>query len=150
MGTNLGDVERAADDKLSHPEGCIMNDNDQPLNADAIYAAMVYLRDYSESEEGQADYRELLERKGTKANAIRSLGEVLGADTIHIRPKFDLSGTLKEEIYPGDPDSVDAGIELGRGIIWGPPGFASAMLVDADLTDPMMAALSRYVADRAN
>ena len=62
----------------------------------------------------------------------------------------EVPAAIKEEIYPGEPRSVDTGIELARGIIWGPPGGASHMLKDADLTDPMMAALSRYVADRAN
>ncbi len=56
----------------------------------------------------------------------------------------------KEEIYPGEPDSIDAGIELARSVLWGPPGCASDLLKDADLEDPMMAALSWFVADRAN
>ncbi len=36
-------------------------DNDQPLNADAIYAAVAWLRDYEESEEGQAALHALSE-----------------------------------------------------------------------------------------
>ena len=127
-----------------------MSDNGQPLIADAIYAAMAHLRDYAESPEGQEAFRALLDEKAAKADFLRSLGKDMGATTVHLRPAFKVSNSLKEEIYPGESVSVDAGIELARGIIWGPPGFASAMLVDADLNDPMMAALSRYVAERAN
>jgi len=37
-----------------------MNDN-QALNADAIYAAMAWLRDYADSPEGQKEFRACLE-----------------------------------------------------------------------------------------
>ena len=126
-----------------------MTDADQSLNADAIYAAMVYLRDYAESPEGQAGFRALLDEKAGKIDIIRALFQ--GSDAIvHPRPVFEVSGATKEEIYPGEPVSVDAGIELARSLIWGPLDFASVMLKDADLADPMMAALSRYVSDWAN
>ena len=127
-----------------------MTDANQLLNADAIYAAMAWLRDYAESEEGQAAFRDLLEEKAEKVDFLRSFGEAADGATVHLRPVFEVPAAIKEEIYPGEPRSVDTGIELARGIIWGPPGCASHMLKDADLEDPMMAALSRYVADRAN
>ena len=126
-----------------------MNDDDQQLNADAIYAAMTYLRDYAESHEGQAAFRGLLDEKAAKLDAFRSMFEGLNA-TVYPRPVFEILDATKEEIYPGETDSIDAGIELARSMIWGPPDFASMMLKDADLNDPMIAALSRYVADRAN
>ncbi len=125
------------------------SDADRPLNADAIYAAMIWLRDYSESEEGQATVRAIMDEKAGKLDAFRDVFQGSGA-VVHPRPVFKISDATKEEIYLGDLVSVDAGIELARSLIWGPPDFASIMLKDADLEDPMMAALSRYVADRAN
>ena len=126
-----------------------MTDADHPLNADAIYAAMAYLRDYAGSAEGQAAMRALFDEKSAKLDAFRSMFQGLNA-TVYPRPVFELSDDTKEEIYLSEVESVDAGIELARSMLWGPSSFASIMLKDADLEDPMMAALSRYVADRAN
>ena len=132
-----------------------MSDDDQQLNAEAIYAAMAYLRDYAESPEGQAALRALLDEKAGKVDMLRAVGAAAGQAvgekaSVYLRPKFEISDATKEEIYPGERDSIDAGIELARSMIWGPPGFAAVMLKDADLEDPMMAALSRFVAERAN
>ena len=123
---------------------------DRHLNTDAIYAAMVHLRDYAESPEGREAFDALLEEKSAKVDALRDMGEAIGAATVNIRPVFDLLDETKEEIYPSEPESVDAGIEMARSVIWGPPDYVSVMLKDADLEDPMIAALSRFVADRAN
>lgn len=130
-----------------------MGDDGQQLNADAIYVAMVWLRDLAESPEGQAAFRtvlDVLEEEAPSADALRSIGEALGGATVHLQPVFEVPDDTKEEIYPGEPDSVDAGIDLARRILWGPPNFASDMLKDADLKDPIIAALSRFVAERAN
>ena len=80
----------------------------QSLNTAAIYAAMVYLRDYSESPEGQAALRHLLDEKAAKVDAFRSMFQGLNA-TVYPRPVFEVPNATKEEIYPGEPDSVDAG-----------------------------------------
>ena len=37
------------------------NDNNEKLNADAIYAGMVWLREYAESPQGQQKSRAILE-----------------------------------------------------------------------------------------
>ena len=84
-----------------------------PLNADAIYAAMVAIRDHVESPEGQAAYRAVLDEKSEKVDALRSL--VGGANAqVHIRPVIELTDDRKQEIYPDEPDSVDAGVELAH------------------------------------
>lgn len=126
-----------------------MGDN-QNLNPAAIYAAMAFLREYAESPEGRAEYRDLLERKAEKVDVLRSITQ--GTEgVVHLRPVFDISDELIEEIYPGEADSVKAGIELGRTVIWGPPGAAGALLHSGCLEhDPMGAALSRFISDRAN
>ena len=94
------------------------------LTADAIYAAMVYLRDYAESPEGQAAMRALFDEKSAKLDAFRSMFEGFNA-TVYPRPVFELSDDTKEEIYPGEVESVDASIELARSMLWGPSSFAS-------------------------
>ena len=130
-------------------------DDDQNLNADAIYAAMAWLRDYAESPEWQAAFRDLLEEKSAKAEALRAMGHAIRRAvgeraSVYLRPVFDISDATKEEIYPGELESVDAGLELARWVLWGAPGFASEKLKDADLNDPSLAALSRFISDRAN
>ena len=97
----------------------------------------------------------MLDEKAGKVDMLRAIGHtasrVVGENgTVYLRPVFAVSDATKEEIYPGDTESVDVGIELARTVLWGAPDFASVMLKDADLEDPMMAALSRFVADRAN
>ncbi len=126
-----------------------MADN-QDLNADAIYAAMVWLRNYAESSEGQAEYNALLDEKAEKVDFFRELLEGLSrrGGVVHLRPVFELTDALKEEIYPIEPVSVEVGIELARTLIWGPPGLASILLKDPQ--DPMTVAVSRFIADRAN
>ncbi len=120
------------------------------MNADAIYAALVWLHEYAEGPEGQAIYRDLLERKGEKVGAFRTTVKGTGA-VVYMRPVFNIPDELIEEIYPGEPDSVNAGIELGRTVIWGPPGAAGAFLQSRGPEhDPIAIALSRFIADRAN
>ncbi len=124
--------------------------NTEKLNADAVYAALAWLREYAESSEGQAEYRDLLERKGEKVGVFRAMVKGTGA-VVHIRPVFNIADELIEEIYPGEPDSVRAGIELGRTVIWGPPAAAGALLQSmCPEHDPIAIALSRFIADRAN
>lgn len=122
----------------------------ETLNHDAIYAAMVFLREYAESPEGLADYRDLLERKAGKADFFDSLVEGTGV-VVYKRPTFNLSDEKIEEIYSDEPASVRVGIEVGRTVIWGAPGVASVLLQSKDSEhDPIAIALSRFIADRAN
>ena len=125
-----------------------MSDN-QNLNPDAIYAAMAWLREYAESLEGRREYRDLLERKAEKVGVLRSMSKGTGP-IVHLRPVFNISDELIEEIYPGEPDSVTVGIELGRTLIWGPPDAAAAYLEMLPGHEPTVIALSRFVADRAS
>ena len=126
-----------------------MND-DRPLNADAIYAAMVWLRDYAESPEGQAAVNAVFDEKAEKVDSLRALGKRLEASSVDLRPVFEVTDTLKDEIYPGEPDSVEMGIEFARFMIWGTPNIAEIMLNRGDPKDPISRAISRFVADRAN
>ena len=119
------------------------------LNADAIYAAMAWLREYAESPEGKAAYRELLDQNAEKASVLRSMLTAPGV-VAYLRPVFDVSDKLIEDIYPGEADSVTVGIELGRTIIWGPPDAAAAYLEMLPGHEPAGIALSRFVAGRAN
>lgn len=125
-------------------------DDTQHLNADAIYAAMVFLREYADSPQGQQAFNDLLEKKEAKVNFLRSLMTAPEA-VLHIRPVFQISDDTIEEIYPGESNSVKTGIELGRSVIWGPPGAAGALLQSrCPEHDPAAQALSRFIADRAN
>ena len=126
-------------------------DDSQNLNADAIYAAMEFLRDYAESPEGQEAVSALFEQKSDKADFLRSMVKHVPGGICYIRPVFDLSDETIEEIYPGESVSVECGIELGRSVIWGSPNFATAILQGTHSSGgPIREALSRFIADRAN
>ena len=126
-------------------------DDDQNLNTEAIYAAMVFLREYADSPEGQKAFSALLEQKGDKVDFLRSIAKEATGVHLHIKPVFDISDETIEEIYPGESVSVECGIELGRSVIWGSPNFATAMLQGTHSSGaPIRNALSRFIADRAN
>ncbi|MCH8316406.1 MAG: hypothetical protein IIA64_10570 [Planctomycetes bacterium] len=129
----------------------VANDNIEKLNADAIYAAMAWLRKYAESPEGQKAVSALLEQKGDKVDFMRSIVKEATGAHLHIKPVFDISDETIEEIYPGESISVECGIELGRSVIWGQPAFATAFLQGTSSNGaPIREALSRFIADRAN
>ena len=126
-----------------------MEDN-QSLNPDAIYAGMAWLREHAESFVGRRSVSILLEKKQAKVNALRALANEVGGDC-HIRPVFEVSDEMIEEIFPGESVSVECGIELGRSAIWGPPAFATAILQGTHSEDaPIREAMRRFIADRAN
>ena len=98
-----------------------MTDTNHPLNADAIYAGMAWLRDYAESPEGQKAVSALFEQKSDKVDSLRSITpKEVPAANLYIRPVFDFSDETIEEIYPGESVSVECGIELGRSVICRP------------------------------
>ncbi len=127
-----------------------MSDDDQALNADAIYTAMVYQRAYAETSEGQAAFRGLLDEKAAELDDLRSfIGKATGA-AVQAIPVIQLTDTLKEDIYPGEPASVEVGIEFARLAIFGSSTVLEIMTSRADPDDPISRAISRFVADRAN
>ncbi len=127
------------------------NDNNEKLNPDAIYAAMVFLREYAESPEGQKAFSALLEQKTDKVDFFRSMIKETAGVHCHIKPVFDISDETIEEIYPGESVSVECGIELGRSVIWGPLAFATAILQGTSSDGaPIREALRRFIAGRAN
>ena len=117
------------------------------LNADAIYAAMVAIRDEVESPEGQAAFRALLEDKAEKVDFLRGLTSGMGT-SVHIRPIFHLTQDQKENIYPNESVSVDAGVELARTILFG-SAKVGELLISGNQDDPITVAVRRFVADRA-
>ena len=125
---------------------------DAELNAEAIYAALVYLRDYAESDEGEADFRELMDRRSAKVDFFRSIiDEIPAAPSGEVRvrpiPKFEITPELCEEIYSGEPLSVEVGLGFARWLIWGSPAMAESL---AQNDGPPGVAVRRFLADRAH
>ena len=121
---------------------------DDDPNADAIYAALVHLRDYAESDEGQAAVREVMDRRAAKVDFFRSLFRDAPVDgRLYIMPKFEYGPKLCEEIYVGEQESVEFGLELARRLIWGPAAFIEDY---AQSEGPPGEATRRFIADRAN
>ena len=106
------------------------NDNNEKLNPDAIYAAMAWLRDYAESPQGQEKFRAALENQNVNIDWIKEVAEKAGGSIFSL-PKVNVSDELKEEIYPGEPVSVEVGIGFARNVIWGSPNFAISFLQGA-------------------
>ncbi len=122
------------------------------LNAEAIYAALVYLRDYAESAEGEADFRELMDRRSAKVDFFRSMIDENPAPpsgVVRFRPipKFEITPELCEEIYSGEPLSVEVGLGFARWLIWGSPAVAESL---AQNDGPPGVAVRRFLADRAH
>ncbi len=129
----------------------ILTDDDD-LNAEAIYAALVYLRDYAESAEGEADFRELMDRRSAKVDFFRSIIDEIPAPPsgeVRVRPipKFEITPELCEEIYSGEPLSVEVGLGFARWLIWGNPAVAESL---AQNDGPPGEAVHRFLADRAH
>ncbi|MDA1044998.1 MAG: hypothetical protein O3C57_07225 [Verrucomicrobia bacterium] len=141
---------------LGRAVGCICKPEDwqtTPLNADAIYAALTFLQGYAESEEGEADFRELLDRKSEKVESFRALAKKVSKGTEDRQavfrpiPSFEFTPELCESIYPGEQVNVELGLGYGRLLIWGPP-FLTEIAAQGD--GPTEEAVRRFIADRAN
>ena len=130
-----------------------MNDN-QNLNPDAIYAAMAWLREYVESPQGQEEFKAHLDKRDARPNELHAWIKKVASEaggTFHAIPKVHLSYQQTEEIYPGEPISVEVGIGFARNLIWGSPNFSTSILQGTDSEGaPIREALSRFIADRAN
>lgn len=121
------------------------------INGDAVYAAFVFLRDYAESEQGQAEFRELMDVKAQKVESLRRLAsEISRAAAAGFRPipRFGFSPGLYEDIYSGEPESVELGLEVARFLIWGSDDYRAHMAKSA--RGPVGEAIRRFIADRAN
>lgn len=111
-----------------------MTNANQPLDADAIYAARAWLRDYSESEEGQAALRALLQEKAGKTALPPSLppeglGRAQAAAFCGLSVKsFDAA--VKDARLP---QAIRFGRKDGR-FIWTVTGLSAALEKLADLT----------------
>ena len=134
------------------------NDNNEKLNADAIYAGMVWLREYAESPQGQQKFRTILENPNVNNDWLKEVAGKAGGSFFSL-PKIDVSDELKEEIYPGEPISVEVGIGFARNVLWGSPNFAIAILQKSCSEfvqrappddEAIRIAMSRFIADRAN
>ena len=94
-----------------------------------------------------------MDRRSEKVDYFRSPVDeaTAGLDNANARvsfiPKFEFTPELYEEIFPGEPLSVEVGLEFGRSLIWGGPAVVEA-LAQADGSPGE--ATRRFLADRAN
>ena len=122
--------------------------DDPDLNADAIYAALVHVREYRETREGDADYGEALEtaRNSPMGSFLRDIAAEHEGTTFHVTPKFQYTPELLEHIYPGEPVSVEVGLTLAPKLSI--PGVAEGLARERN--DPLSKAVGRFIADRAH
>ena len=123
-------------------------DNNQNLNADAIYAAMAWLREYAESSEGRQDLTKFLEEHETENSAYQEMAKTTEYGAHLMPPPLSISNDGIEEIYPGEHESVLLGLKVAHNVIFGPAFYTNEMLQDPN--NPAAQALSRFIADRAN
>lgn len=118
------------------------------MNPDAIYAALVWRRDYDESNEGKAASREVFDTKAGTVDFLRGLVKGHGTSIAMIL-KINASPELLEEIYPGEPVSVEVGLYLAGFIAHGEIGPKMAeMYLNGD--DAIAQAVQHFIADRAH
>jgi len=132
------------------------------FSEDAVYAGMVYVREFAITSEGQKHYNTAMKHFGD----LDGMGGVPGV-AYDVLPKLELSPKKIETIYPGEPESVEAGINIGRFIIWGSEDIASLLIkgfyfnpspvsnipnfpIDTKQHAEIRRAVSRFIADRAN
>ena len=85
------------------------------LNADAVYTGMVWMREFSDEEEGFEDIERLVAKEKLEASC--------NGDAI----KFAYLDEFLDSIYAGEPDSVETGLEMARCVIFGPPGYIDSV-----------------------
>ena len=113
-----------------------MTADNNALNSDAIYAGLVYIRDYAASD---------------KADAMQRHVDALGAtSSILLVPRFNFGPELFEEIYPGERTSVEVGLELGRWVVYSGFGLLEEMAKDDKTDEPVQKAVLRFISDRAH
>jgi hypothetical protein len=112
------------------------HDDEKPLNADAIYAAMVFMCEYAENPEGRPE---------VKIDTTRSSAVLSTHSGFKDVPCYEVTAELVERIYPGEAESVEYGIELARFAI-----SDETMLTRLAVgEDPGAQAVRRFIADRA-
>lgn len=130
------------------PKADNINDLDTDnINSDAIYAALKFLHSYAESEEGQAGYRAVMEDKDGKIEGMRALASEYKGVNFCAIPRFEWGPELLEEIYPGESESVELGLGVGRFMIWGTAAMWEHMARNQDAIGD---AIRRFIAERAN
>jgi hypothetical protein len=102
---------------------------ERPLDADAIYAGLLWAKNNPRKAEWTAAH--------ILAETLNQRGEFIPT------PPFDLTPEEIEAIYPGEPASVVAGLTTGRQIIVYPD--MAVTLVKGG--GPIGIAVSRYLAD---
>ena len=118
------------------------------LNPDAIYAALAYLRDLAESDEGKARLRDMAGQDVSQLETELTVRTTSGS--FHPGQKFTLTPELLEEIYPEERPSVEVGFELGRWVVYGSPGMLEAVAEGDAPGDPILAAVRRFIANMAH
>ena len=123
-------------------------DNNQRLNADAIYAGMAWLREYAESSAGLEDLATFLDEHEAENSAFQEMAKGIEYGAHLMPPPLSISNDGIEKIYPGEPESVLLGLRVAHNAIFGPAFYTNEMLKNPD--NPAAQALSRFIADRAN
>ncbi len=125
-----------------------MSNINDTINSDAIYAALVYLRDRAESGEGKTKLRDIAGRDVSQLDTKLTARTTSGS--FHPGQRVSFTPELLEEIYPGEHLSVEVGLELGRWVVYGSPGMLEAAREGDAVGDPIQQAISRFIADRAH
>jgi hypothetical protein len=114
------------------------------LNADAIYAALVYVRVYAESERSKGEFSDALDKPNSLLQRMKGWG--LDRAVVRPVPKIEIGPETIEEIYPGERASVEVGIELARMVVFNP----SLAALQAEGDSRIAVAIRRFIADRTH
>jgi hypothetical protein len=125
---------------------------DSDLNAEAVYAGMVWFRTFAESEAGKAYVARVTEQASEQLDS--KLKQMLPADTpddvkAHLCPKLDPGEQVLSSIFPGEEESVSTGIDVARRYLWGKEDMKNVWLdVWLNGDDAIAIAMKRFLATR--
>jgi hypothetical protein len=110
------------------------------LNADAIYAALIWTRDFFESPRGKETAARLINTVSWPPEVLRKIKPI---PRLYIE---EFSDERFEDIYPGERTSVEYGLTLAPLLIFAPERVSSL----TEDKGPAGQAVRRFIAHRAH
>ena len=100
-----------------------IDDETAKMNPDAILVGLRFIHEYVRSSEGKAEARAAIE-----AGFFHVLVGPATDTNVYAIPRLIWRDEVYEKLYPGEGFSVSFGVQLGRLMLWGPPGLLKSRL----------------------
>ena len=118
-------------------------------SADAILVGIRFIHDYAKTPEGEAEVMAAL-----RAGFFHTMPGLDEDSSVYAVPRLIWPDPFYEKLYPGQSFSGSFGIQVGRRMLWGPPGLIDSRprreRKNAPLTRAIEEALRRFKRERAH